>query len=248
MSGREWTAEEIATTSDCATLEPRSAAPASSQGTVGGLFPKAFEAYARIVHPAYKRVSEPTFTHGSEWVPVKWSDVASATGRIAHPAMEWQRVSTARESEATPAGGGQPWDRSPLTGSLPRDELTLVVELLSERVSADSECWYAFAEVTGLSVPTTSARISTPSGPAIVFRGSIDDAINTYQGQQPNYWGNTDLDWMVATEVDLMSTYVAGPTDCVSSIVVHPELEAWAIESTQGITSNADTVNSRNTI
>ena len=51
---------------------------------VRSLLPSGFAAYARVFHPAY--------LNDDEEQPVRWSTVASWTGRTVHPLMQFQRV------------------------------------------------------------------------------------------------------------------------------------------------------------
>ena len=53
-------------------------------GTLRALLPDGFPAYARVFHPAY--------LDGDQDRPVRWSTVASWTGRTVHPLMQFQRI------------------------------------------------------------------------------------------------------------------------------------------------------------
>jgi hypothetical protein len=55
--------------------------------------------------------------------------------------------------------------------------------------------------------------------------------------QSPNLWWPDDQAWCVGTEIDLMSTYVGGSRGCVRAIVEHRQLEAAAVESSDGVQS-----------
>jgi len=61
--------------------------------------------------------------------------------------------------------------------------------------------------------------------------------------QSPNIWWPDDRAWCIATEIDLMSTYVGGGRRCVDSLVNHPELEAAFVEPSDGITWADDRLN-----
>ena len=54
-------------------------------GHVGGVVPRGFEAYARILHPisAYR---------GDETARWRWAEVADRTGRVLHPLVQSQRL------------------------------------------------------------------------------------------------------------------------------------------------------------
>ena len=54
-------------------------------GAVGRVCPTGFEAYARVFHPV-----DPQNTDGSL---LSWADVASRMHRVAHPLMQWSRIS-----------------------------------------------------------------------------------------------------------------------------------------------------------
>ncbi len=56
----------------------------SNFGTLRSLLPDGFAAYARVFHPAYLNKDEER--------PVRWSAVASWTGRTVHPLMQFERV------------------------------------------------------------------------------------------------------------------------------------------------------------
>ena len=56
----------------------------SNFGTLRALMPNGFAAYARIFHPAYLNRDEER--------PVRWSTVASWTGRTVHPLMQFERI------------------------------------------------------------------------------------------------------------------------------------------------------------
>src|SRR6476646_415615 len=59
---------------------------------VGSVVPTGCAAYARLLHPA----------HDEDGQVVRWSTVATLTGRTVHPEMEWERIVAPR------AGGGDP--------------------------------------------------------------------------------------------------------------------------------------------
>jgi hypothetical protein len=61
--------------------------------------------------------------------------------------------------------------------------------------------------------------------------------------QSPNLWWPEDRAWCVATEIDLMTTYIGASHRCVQAIVEHPGLEAAAVAPSDGITHFSDSVN-----
>jgi hypothetical protein len=61
--------------------------------------------------------------------------------------------------------------------------------------------------------------------------------------QSPNLWWPDDRAWCVATEIDLMSTYLGGSRGCVQAIIEHPQVEAAAVEPSDGIAADSDDIN-----
>lgn len=54
-------------------------------GHVGGVVPRGFQAYARILHPV-------TAYHGDETAQWRWAEVAARVGRAMHPLVQSQRL------------------------------------------------------------------------------------------------------------------------------------------------------------
>lgn len=119
--------------------------------TVGSLVPRGFVAYARILHPM-------TDTDGT---PVRWSEVAAATGRTVHPtAQSWKVERRPAPHSGAPAPtpelvelGGRESTPSewrgddPGEGSLPGPELGALARVLGRH--ADGELVVAFWEGSG---------------------------------------------------------------------------------------------------
>lgn len=65
----------------------------------------------------------------------------------------------------------------------------------------------------------------------------------TMGSQSPSVWWRQDRGWLVATEVDLDSTYVAGSDDVIASLVTNDRLEVLPIPVDAGITFDSDHLN-----
>ena len=63
-----------------------------------------------------------------------------------------------------------------------------------------------------------------------LLRGSLELATANLapepSEQSVNLWWPADRSWCVATDIDLMSTYVGGSADCISALLDATELEA----------------------
>ena len=75
---------------------------------VNSLLPPGFPAYARVFHPAY--------LDDSEEQPVRWSTVASWTGRTVHPLMQFNRIAGMGD-DARDLYPDPPWGEHPQYGS-----------------------------------------------------------------------------------------------------------------------------------
>ena len=69
-----------------------------------------------------------------------------------------------------------------------------------------------------------------------------DDEVNA-AFQSANLVWPEDRSWCVATEIDLVSTYVGGSAGLISAIVASAGLEAWEAKPDDDITDGADRIN-----
>ena len=228
---------------------------------VGSLLPAGFAAYARIFHPAYRRVSERECA-GEDAKPVRsldgsigwnkeipWAEVAAANGRVAHPAMDWVTITG---SERYLHGDCQPglWDEEPIEGSLPVASNRRLISVLRPRTTTPELCWFAIWDGFGrIAVSRESAKLMMPNRPMVLFSGPITGWIahqeRDLSEQSASLWWPEDRAWCVATDVDLMTTYVGASEDCVHDLITTDELEAMPIVLDQPTTWDKDTVNPR---
>ena len=102
-------------------------------GMVGSLMPEGFSAYARIFHPAYLGEA------GEQ--RVRWSTVASWTGRTVHPQMQFRRMASLSE-EIHDIYKDPPWGLLPQRGSIPQEECRTLMNVLREFTSRGRMRWY----------------------------------------------------------------------------------------------------------
>jgi hypothetical protein len=100
-----------------------------------------------------------------------------------------------------------------------------------------------------LAVPAQGApSFAVPQRRLLLLGGAIGAVGTSSLGvapewRSPNLWWPDDRAWCVATEVDLVSTYIGGSRRCVQAIVDHPRLEATAVEPSDGIAYDGDAIN-----
>lgn len=212
---------------------------------VGSMLPSTFDAYAQLFHPATRHTGD----HAAQ--NVRWSQVAAANGRIAHPAMEWVSITGDWQFENGP---GQPgvWDDAPSLGSLPTDQIQRLATVLAAHTSTPAECWFAYWEGMGaLAVPdATVARLAMPQRPMILLTGSLNAVTTSVEGDDwsffnrgPSLWWPDDRSWCVATDVDLMTTYIGGSRACVDSLITDGRLEVMQVTVDQSVTWDRDHLN-----
>lgn len=192
---------------------------------VGAIVPTGFDAYARIMH-------SPDTGSG-----MTWTEVAAATGRIAHPLMEWHRITT-------PASrSDRAWDPSkgePLEGAPAEDELRALVTVLRAFTKTPQRCW--FCSWTGFGGTTErGAEVVLPGREYFLSSGSIDET--TSFENPPNLWWPEDRAWCVASEIDLLTTYLGGSHECIHALLDADGLEVFAVSAEDRVDAEADTIN-----
>ena len=100
---------------------------------VGSIIPDGFEAYVRLMHPAFRDEA------GGE-VPVSWAEIAAAKGRVVHAEMQWPNISGVWEHSGEHAPG--PWDREPDVGTLPRSYGPILGDVLAAHTSTADRVWF----------------------------------------------------------------------------------------------------------
>jgi hypothetical protein len=201
---------------------------------VASLVPPVFEAYARVFHPAYQtQTPEPHYA-------VSWKAVAENNNRITHPAMEWGSLVGSLDLQNQPGL----WDRPPDEGRLPVPTTEQLSRVLRQHSGTDTVMYALWNGYGGIEIENADL-IELPNRPVYVIAGSIDDAADPFgiPGRTANLWWAGDRQWCVATDIDLMTTYVGASGRCIQAIVRSDALEAMPVPSDQRVTWDADTIN-----
>ena len=231
---------------------------------VGGLVPYGFEAYARILHPAWEAGDR----------PVTWAEVAAWSGRAVHPRAQFEAI-------ATPAAGAgrtaRPWQGDPDPGTLPPVLLSALGDILAAHTGTPDHCWFsvwdgytrlpgpdaamtstapggAAAEPPGRDVlppqfppdGITLPEVLLPERPYLLLEGPLDAAGElgmTSYDQSPSLFWPDDRAWLVATDVDLDSTYLGGSAALVRDLLADGRLEAVPVSVTDPVWAGSDDVN-----
>jgi hypothetical protein len=81
----------------------------------------------------------------------------------------------------------------------------------------------------------------------ILFSGRLSAAMTSFSNElirhSASLWWPSDRAWCVATDVDLMSTYIGASDAAIDALGAEPALEVLRVSVDQGLTYDADTVN-----
>jgi hypothetical protein len=136
------------------------------------------------------------------------------------------------------------WDGAPARGHLPEHVAGLVAAVLRAHTGTPDDCFFgAPAEVLAADAPA----LTVGANDVILVRGPVELAARNMaeepSEQSATLWWPADHAWVVATDLDLVTTYVGGSSACIADLLAHPGLEAAAVPPTQRVTWDADTVN-----
>lgn len=205
--------------------------------TIASLLPPDYPAYARIFHPAA--------TAGGR--TVRWADVAAANGTAAHPVMEWGSIVGSWDTLGQPGV----WDDDPTQGSLPPATARALTTILRRFTGTSATCWFGHWEGSGhVCAPSDYQRLPMPGRDMVLFAGTLDMADTQFGatrrfpvGMSAHLWWPDDRAWCVATDVDLMTTYLGASEDCIDAVLADADLEALPARTDQSLTWDGDTVN-----
>jgi len=222
---------------------------------VGSVVPPTFPAYARIFHPAS--------IAGRPEVDVRWSDVASSSGKTVHPQMQFHAI-------APPDLDPDP----PKLGLLSNRQAEALVGLLAKHTTTPNSCWFClwdgYGHPVGANVfvaarppfarlrvglrrlrlrwspprppKSDGPRVRLPGRDYLLFHAPLTKALGWDDG--PNLWWPHDHSWCVASEIDFPYTYVGGPQALIDAIIDDPAIEALPATPADGITYDSDKINS----
>ena len=221
--------------------------------TLGALVPDGFEAHARVLHPALDDAFE----------PVQWSTVAKWSGRVHHPLMSFEGISSPADGHGA---DGRPWIEDPNHGSMEEQTATELAALLSRYTGTPQHCyfgvWEGYGQYSGGAAMLTSDGRARPLGVPrdirrarrvrgvgrdyLLYAGRLEQITEFYSNflsEPPNIWWPEYRAWFVATDIDLDSTYVGGNRECIAALLDDDMLEAVTADPNASIAMTADTIN-----
>ena len=225
----------------------------SHPGSVGVLVPGGFGAYARVLHPAWDASDR----------MVRWSAVTTWSGRVYHPQMSFEGISSPTAEYGV---GAPPWRGDPNHGSLDEEMVAELLPLLAQFTGTPEECyfgvWEGYGQYSGGSAMLTSdgrtralgiprdvrqaQRVRGVGLHYLLYTGRLEQIAEFYSNflsEPPNIWWPADRTWFVATDIDLDSTYIGASQQCIDALLIHPALEAVPAEYRASVAMTADTIN-----
>ena len=232
-------------------------------GAVTRTVPSGYSAYARVCHPA----------SDSNGDAASWPEVAEATGRIAHPLMQWHAL----------VGSSDPFNfrgslwpgGDPARGDLAPEPLEVLCDILATHTADADDCYVAFwvgwawvygggelikpvgpgSELERTPIPAafsademTRSRLVHPDDREYVMLtvplSAVRHLSDSGVGESsPNLLWPADRAWCVTSEIDFDSTLVGGSSDLVQAVLDAPGLDSWPVSPEDSLAADADKIN-----
>ena len=208
--------------------------------------PDEFDAYVRLLHPAYG------INEAHEHTPLRWAEIAAWNGWTVHPWIDFRRIANIEEWDPR---GYEEWGHPPREGSLPPAECQVLYEVVQEFTGSPCRHYFCFWDGYGQEDfipalrgwPKIRIDIGVETRNYFLFRGRLDSGIveQAFWLQSPNIWWSADRAWCIVTDVDAMETWIGGSAACVERVLNHPQLEAFPITLDARPDSGGDAINPR---
>jgi hypothetical protein len=228
--------------------------------------PQIYEAYARILHPAWD-------DEGNE---VTWAEVARRLGTRAHREMQWHAIVGSYDpfnfTDSRWSGG------NPRTGELVKDKLDQLCLILARHTATPESAFFGMSTImSGVAEEWPDApQLEQPAREWVVLKGPLaavdqiaissrhgssfgfgfavysdgrrevvsgDEMPERFSREVPNLIWPEDRAWFVASEVDLDSTLVGGSRALIDALLAAADLEVWEVDGEVSLQSDADKLN-----
>ncbi|MGI9079561.1 MAG: hypothetical protein ACR2GF_01840 [Acidimicrobiales bacterium] len=197
--------------------------------------------------------------------------MAEATGRRAHPLMQWHAV-VGTPDYLNMERSLWPGD-DPERGNVVPQVLGSLCEHLAGHTATADDCyfcpWDGYGWIRGSpSVATigspndpvppafsaeemSRARMHLPGRDYLLLGSPLPAALRIgwhmrpdwFDAQSPNLFWPADRAWCVASEIDFDSTLAGGTAELVDAILAAPALDAWAVRPDDSLMYDADRIN-----
>lgn len=186
------------------------------------ILPAGYPAYLRIL-PAFARTGDETDLRS-------WASLAERIGLEIHP--ETCHLTLARADVAT---GPRQWTTES-SRLRPREQRALCGILAG--VSGASDVYFGYDVSADAAGGIPHLVVAAPLDGLDELRKRVDDEVGIESG--PDYWMPRGHAWVVCSDHDLTSTYVACGEEVARAIFAHPDLEALSVTPETRIDFGAD--------
>lgn len=191
---------------------------------VGAFVPSSFDAFARVLHPAWEA-----------WNPrpakIRWGELARAQASELTAGTDFDDLSDHPSASNVVA---------PLKGTLDCDDLDALLDLLAGSTAQPERCWFGLWDGwASLEDLPPGPRVEVPDRSFALYSGPLEGALTFCHppvSQSPNLLWPADRAWCVASEVDFRSTYVGGSNRLIDQILSDEQLEAIPVRPGDRIT------------
>jgi len=192
--------------------------------TVGELLPPGYERYIRVFHPF---VGSDSPQHHR----TTWRDLATEAGVPFGPTLTWRQLEPAIPLNED--GQHRPWEVE--TGRL---DLAVARELFDCLDTTPATYTFAY----GLSLAVAGKQPFMIQADTLADLDAVQEAAKRRADPitWPEYVWPDDMSWIVHTNYDLSSTYVATSSRGFDSVLNSPDIEATAVSPTTRVDDRAD--------
>ena len=209
------------------------ARPAARGHTVAELLPPGFDCYVRVFHPFVPWTAEPP-------VPVsrsrcaRWADIARSAGVTFGPNLTWRQL-----EKALPVGADGQRPYAVWEGDL---EINTADALFAALPSPRADGYFLSFGLVAI-IRTDAHAPATYFVPTLDNRSAVIEAVNDGPATgitTAEYVWPTNRSWIVCSDYDLTSTYVALSSEAAYRLLTHPEIEAVEVDLNTRIDDGAD--------
>lgn len=184
-----------------------------------------YPAYARILHPAWRRGLD------GVWSPRSWSQIATANGVPMHALISFEAVTTV--AGVRRFGPPDLWTHGPAGGGPPAEVAQPLLAILARHTRSPETCWFGLwegHESISDQIPDRVPRFVLPPRRYILLRGALGAVLSAEPlPTLPDRWWPDDRAWCLGGDVDAECTYLAGSAELIADVLAARDLEAYAV-------------------
>jgi len=211
------------------------AAPRPDEGhTVGGLLPPGLDCYLRVFHPFVSWDAKPNSPSPISQ-RASWKDLATEAGVTFNPTLTWRQL----EDVLSLSSDGKRRRWAVWEGDLEEATADALFECLDDH--RNGSYYFAFGLVAIIS--TDKHRPMMYQADSLNARGEVVNQVRQWGAPSvttPEYVWPEDQSWIVCTDYDLTSTYVAAASDSASRVLQNPAIEALEVHLETRVDDRAD--------